>query len=187
MTGLLLIGWKNKAKFYLTNHKEQQWKAKGITKRNHSSNKSNHVPLSHTFNCASLVSFRAPIGLDKSRNVSGLSRSTGDRKKKYCCSQVCQSRYSYQNSAFKTTKKGRSQVNILRGWARKQEATLPIKHFFIPFRVSARLKGRSYTENRAASREQVASWSRWLSQFQNDHDQQTLSSVAQRHFHSLDK
>ena len=57
----------------------------------------------------------------------------------------------------KLQKKGRSQVNILRGWARKQEATLPIKHFFIPFRVPARLKGRSYTENRAASREQVAS------------------------------
>ena len=81
------------------------------------------MPLSHTFNCASLVSFRAPIGLDKSRNVSGLSRSTGDRKKKYCCSQVCQSRYSYKNCEFKTAKKCRSQVHILRSWARKQEAT----------------------------------------------------------------
>ena len=186
MTGLLLIGWKNKAKFYLTNHEEQQWKAKGITKRNHSSNKSNHVPLSHTFNCASLVSFRAPMGLDKSRNVSGLSRSTGDRKKKYCCSQVCQSRYSYQNSAFKTTKKGQKPSTHSARWGEKARS-YRLKHFFIPFRVSARLKGRAYTENRAASREQVASWSRWLSQFQNDHDQQTLSSVAQRHFHSLNK
>ena len=39
----------------------------------------------------------------------------------------------------------------------RESKKLPIKHFFIPFRVSARLKWRSYTENRAASREQVAS------------------------------
>lgn len=32
-----------------------------------------------------------------------------------------------------------------------------VGHFSIPFQVPARLKGRSYTENRAASREQVAS------------------------------